>query len=170
MLSCPPATTTLASPVRTAWAAMATARRPEPHSMLMLVAGTVYGTPALTLAWRAGFCPWPERAFKKLKTDKKMKKEFVHLKVAQCNKRLHPLFFIYFLLGSRLWMRVDKVHFFSMLGWHLFTQNYLTLRSSNANAHFWSSCLPQWISFWMSYGLIWQWEVHELGETEKGSS
>lgn len=41
MLSCPPATTMLASPLRTAWAAMTTDLSPDPHSMLTLVAGTV---------------------------------------------------------------------------------------------------------------------------------
>ena len=45
MLSMPPATTMSASPARIAWAASATDFRPEPHSMLTVVAGTSFGMP-----------------------------------------------------------------------------------------------------------------------------
>src|SRR5688572_975016 len=58
MLSWPPATTMVASPVWTAWAASATARRPEPQTWLTPQAGTSFGTPAAIEAWRAGFWPW----------------------------------------------------------------------------------------------------------------
>ncbi len=37
-----------------------TAFRPQPHTLLMVMAGTVCGRPALITAWRAGF--WPEPA------------------------------------------------------------------------------------------------------------
>jgi hypothetical protein len=57
MLSCPPATSTRASPARTACAASITARRPEPHTMLTVSAETPGGTPALSAACRAG--AWP---------------------------------------------------------------------------------------------------------------
>src|SRR5215472_10439355 len=42
-----------------------TAFRPEPQTLLMVIAGTALGSPALIDAWRAGFCPlaavstWP---------------------------------------------------------------------------------------------------------------
>src|SRR3712207_8034526 len=55
--SCPPATTIRASPVRMAWAASATARRPEPQTWLTPQAGTSFGTPAAIDAWRGGV--WP---------------------------------------------------------------------------------------------------------------
>ena len=57
MLSMPPATTTIASPVWIAWAPRLTAFSPDPHTIWQLQAGTEYGMPALTLACRAGFCP-----------------------------------------------------------------------------------------------------------------
>ena len=38
---------------------MATARRPEPQTWLMVIAGVSFGSPALIAACRAGFCPWP---------------------------------------------------------------------------------------------------------------
>ncbi|OIQ99559.1 hypothetical protein GALL_183080 [mine drainage metagenome] len=59
MLSCPPATTISASPSRTACAASITAFRPEPQTLLMVMAGTMSGRPALMLAWRAAFWPTP---------------------------------------------------------------------------------------------------------------
>jgi hypothetical protein len=59
MDSIPPATITRASPARIAWAASITALRPEPHTLLMVSAGTVSGTPPSTAAWRAGACPTP---------------------------------------------------------------------------------------------------------------
>ena len=58
MLSWPPATTMVASPVWIAWAASATARRPEPQTWLTPQAGTSLGMPAAIDAWRAGFWPW----------------------------------------------------------------------------------------------------------------
>ena len=60
MLSMPPATTTVESPAWTDWAPRHTDFSPEPHTIWQLHAGTGYGIPAATLAWRAGFCPWPE--------------------------------------------------------------------------------------------------------------
>ena len=50
MFSAPPATTTSASPVTIAWAASAIDFNPEPHSLLTVIAGTSYGTPAPTAA------------------------------------------------------------------------------------------------------------------------
>ena len=58
MDSWPPATTMRLSPLRIAWAPSATARRPEPHTMLMPQAGVPMGRPAAMEAWRAGFWPW----------------------------------------------------------------------------------------------------------------
>ena len=55
MLSCPPATMMLASPQRMAWYPMATARRPDPQTMLMVVEGTSFGIPAAMAACLAGF-------------------------------------------------------------------------------------------------------------------
>src|SRR3954452_12196469 len=54
MLSWPPATTIALSPVRTCWAASATARRPEPQTWLMPKAVFSSGMPAARAAWRAG--------------------------------------------------------------------------------------------------------------------
>src|SRR5262249_2885826 len=59
MLSLPPATITRASPNRTACEASMTAFSPEPHTLLMVSAATVGGSPALRAAWRAGACPTP---------------------------------------------------------------------------------------------------------------
>src|SRR5688572_6981070 len=36
-----------------------TARIPDPHILLTVVAGTDLGTPAAIAAWRAGAWPWP---------------------------------------------------------------------------------------------------------------
>jgi hypothetical protein len=57
--SIPPATTTSMSPSLTDCAANATARRPEPHTMLTVKAETSTGSPALSAACRAGACPTP---------------------------------------------------------------------------------------------------------------
>src|SRR5574338_178783 len=59
MFSMPPATITLASPARIAAAPIITALRPEPQTLLMVVAPTPSGRPALSAAWRAGACPAP---------------------------------------------------------------------------------------------------------------
>ena len=59
MFSCPPATMICASPLRIACAASITAFSPEPHTLLIVIAGTVTGRPALIAAWRAGFWPLP---------------------------------------------------------------------------------------------------------------
>src|SRR3989304_5604498 len=55
MLSMPPATTISASPRATAWAARATAFKPEPHTLLMVVGGEGLGAggAALPLHYRA---------------------------------------------------------------------------------------------------------------------
>ena len=47
MLSCPPAMTISLSPSRIDCAASITAFRPEPHTLLMVIAGTACGKPAL---------------------------------------------------------------------------------------------------------------------------
>lgn len=60
MLSIPPATTTVDSPVWMDWAPRQIDFRPEPHTIWQLQAETGYGIPAATLAWRAGFCPLPK--------------------------------------------------------------------------------------------------------------
>ncbi len=57
MLSWPPTTMMLASPLRIACQPKATARRPEPQSWLMPSAVFSTGMPELIAAWRAGF--WP---------------------------------------------------------------------------------------------------------------
>src|SRR4051794_1456525 len=59
MLSCPPATTAVASPALIACSPSATARRPEPQTWLMVSAVRSTGMPASTAACRAGFCPAP---------------------------------------------------------------------------------------------------------------
>src|SRR5512134_884438 len=59
MFSWPPAITTSASPLATDCAASITAFRPEPHTLLMVMAGIMSGRPALIAAWRAGFWPTP---------------------------------------------------------------------------------------------------------------
>ena len=56
---CRPATTTSASPSAIAWAPAMTAFRPEPQTLLRVVAGTVSGMPAKMAAWRAGAWPTP---------------------------------------------------------------------------------------------------------------
>ena len=52
MLSTPPAMTSSASPERMARAAVPTASSPEPHSRLMVAAGTPAGSPASSSAMR----------------------------------------------------------------------------------------------------------------------
>ena len=59
MFSMPPATTMSTSPARIICEAIATALRPEPQTMLIVVAGTSFGMPAPIATWRAGFCPSP---------------------------------------------------------------------------------------------------------------
>src|SRR6476661_7934524 len=59
MDSMPPATMTCASPALMAWAASMTALSPEPHTLFTVTALTVAGTPALSIAWRAGAWPTP---------------------------------------------------------------------------------------------------------------
>ncbi len=67
MFSWPPAMTISQSPSRMACAASITAFRPEPQTLLMVMAGTPCGRPALMTAWRAGF--WPEPAVQHLAED-----------------------------------------------------------------------------------------------------
>src|ERR1700677_417755 len=55
----PPATTTSHWPVMICCAAWAIAVRPDRHSLLTVVAGTLIGTPPATAASRAGFGPTP---------------------------------------------------------------------------------------------------------------
>ncbi len=55
----PPATTAFASPALIACAASITALSPDPHTLLIVIAGTVPGTPAPMAACRAGACPTP---------------------------------------------------------------------------------------------------------------
>ena len=50
MFSCPPAMTICASPLRIACAASITALSPEPQTLLIVIAGTVTGSPALSAA------------------------------------------------------------------------------------------------------------------------
>src|ERR1700736_3867250 len=59
MDSMPPASTVSAVPERIWSAASITAFSPEPHILLMVVAGTLKGTPASSAAWRAGAWPRP---------------------------------------------------------------------------------------------------------------
>ena len=59
MFSWPPAMTISASPALIAWAARCVALRPEPQTLLIVMAGHMSGRPALMSAWRAGFCPAP---------------------------------------------------------------------------------------------------------------
>ena len=59
MLSWPPAMTISESPSRMACAPSITAFSPEPHTALMVSAGTLCGRPLLMTVWRAGFCPEP---------------------------------------------------------------------------------------------------------------
>ena len=60
MFSWPPAMMISESPSRMAWAPSITAFRPEPQTLLMVIAGTPCGRPDLMTDWRAGF--WPEPA------------------------------------------------------------------------------------------------------------
>ena len=57
--SMPPATTISNSPARISCAASAIASRPDRHTLLMVIAGTVIGMPAATAACRAGIWPAP---------------------------------------------------------------------------------------------------------------
>ena len=59
MFSVPPATTTEASPHWMAWAASITALRPEPQTLLTVVAPIEGLRPAPMAAWRATFWPRP---------------------------------------------------------------------------------------------------------------
>src|SRR6185437_2944836 len=59
MLSMPPAMAMEARPAAIWSAAIITAFMPEPHILLIVVAGTSNGTPAKTAAWRAGAWPRP---------------------------------------------------------------------------------------------------------------
>src|SRR3972149_2664085 len=59
MLSMPPATTRSASPAFIAWAANIPAFRPDPQTLLRVVAQTVSGRPAKMAAWRGGARPRP---------------------------------------------------------------------------------------------------------------
>jgi hypothetical protein len=55
----PPATATSISPARMSWSARAMAFMPDRHTLLMVMAGTSLGIPALMAAWRAVICPAP---------------------------------------------------------------------------------------------------------------
>ena len=57
--SMPPATARSYSPAWIALPASMTARIPEPQTLWTVTHGTVFGTPALIEAWRAGAWPWP---------------------------------------------------------------------------------------------------------------
>ena len=59
MLSMPPATMQSASPRAIACAARVIALRPEPHTLFTVIAGTAWGSPALSAATRAGLGPMP---------------------------------------------------------------------------------------------------------------
>ena len=59
MFSMPPATITFASPAGMRPAPSITAFSPEPQTLLMVVALTESGSPALRAAWRAGAWPAP---------------------------------------------------------------------------------------------------------------
>ena len=59
MFSCPPAMMMSASPALIACAARCVALSPEPHTLLMVIAGTMSGRPARIAAWRAAFWPTP---------------------------------------------------------------------------------------------------------------
>src|SRR5579862_9160993 len=59
MFSWPPATTMSESPLAMDCAPSIAAFRPEPQTLLMVIAGTMSGSPAQMDAWRAGFCPTP---------------------------------------------------------------------------------------------------------------
>src|SRR6188508_759092 len=57
--SMPPATTMSVSPAAMPCAASITAFRPEPHTLLIVIAATCSCRPPWSAAWRAGFCPSP---------------------------------------------------------------------------------------------------------------
>src|SRR5215204_1445539 len=57
--SIPPATATSMSPVAIPCAASITALRPDPQTLLIVIAATCSCSPPLSAAWRAGFCPSP---------------------------------------------------------------------------------------------------------------
>src|SRR5262245_4974829 len=57
--SIPPATAMSMSPVAIPCAASMTAFRPEPHTLLIVIAATWSDRPPLSAAWRAGFWPSP---------------------------------------------------------------------------------------------------------------
>jgi hypothetical protein len=59
MFSVPPATINSASPQRIDWAASATARRPDPQTMLTASAVLSCGIPQPIATWRATFWPRP---------------------------------------------------------------------------------------------------------------
>ena len=59
MDSWPPATTTVASPLRIIRAASITAVRPDRQTLLMVTVGTFQPMPAPMALWRAGFWPAP---------------------------------------------------------------------------------------------------------------
>ena len=59
--SMPPATATSMSPVAMPWAASITAFSPEPHTLLIVSAATVSGSPPRSAACRAGAWPRPAR-------------------------------------------------------------------------------------------------------------
>ena len=60
MFSWPPHTTMSASPLAIDCAPSMAAFRPEPQTLLMVIAGIMSGSPAQIAAWRAGF--WPTAA------------------------------------------------------------------------------------------------------------
>jgi len=57
--SWPPATTISTSPARMSWSASAIASRPDKHTLLIVIDGTLIGMPALTALIRAGIWPAP---------------------------------------------------------------------------------------------------------------
>jgi len=59
MLSMPPATTVLESPTSRDCPPSITALSPDPHTLLIVMQGTLDGSPAKMAAWRAGACPTP---------------------------------------------------------------------------------------------------------------
>ena len=57
--SIPPATAMSMSPARIIWSASAIAEVPDRHTLFTVIAGTSFGIPAATAAWRAVICPVP---------------------------------------------------------------------------------------------------------------
>ena len=57
--SMPPVTITSWSPARIIWSAICTARIEEAQTLLIVSAGTSFGSPAPIAAWRAGAWPAP---------------------------------------------------------------------------------------------------------------